>query len=46
MKDRSKDSIFEAINKLVKSLPKEALKASHQIEENNLLAMTKLKSLE
>lgn len=45
-KDRSKDSMFEAINKLVKSLPKEALKASHQIDENNLLAMTKLKSLE
>ena len=27
MKDRSKDSMFEAINKLVKSLPKEALKS-------------------
>ena len=27
MKYRSKDSMFEAINKLVKSLPKEALKS-------------------
>ena len=27
MKDRSKDSMFEAINKLVKSLPKESLKS-------------------
>lgn len=27
MKDRSKDSMFEAINKLVKSLPKEGLKS-------------------